>query len=325
MCPRCQATKDHFHIVVPETYEDEAADESDEEDRLAVDIALEDRLLYYSPSNPDVASLKRRYDDGRLDTQPFFQRYQVWSPKKKSRFIESILLELPIPYIFLAEDEANKTRSVVIDGQQRLMALFEFVSAESYSLSDVIKELAGKKFSDLKQEQRETIQNYEMPVITIRRESDPDIKFLLFRRLNEGATSLNDQELRNCVYRGKFNDFLKETLAPNSDWRKILRLKGKEPHKRMADVELALRYLAFRDQGYVTYPDKKTSLYLDREMSQKRLLEGDTKEFEKYTRQAEKDFKQSVSVVLSVFGERYAGRRFVAGDDEDPTGTGMRA
>ena len=130
------------------------------------------------------------------------------------------------------------------------MAIFDFID-NKYALSGLgplRKELEGKKFRKLDEDLQQRIEDFSLTVVEILKESEEDIKFDLFERLNTGAVSLNDQELRNSVYRGDYNEFLK-TLAGNATFRRLLNLKS--PHKRMNDVEFVLRYMAFREQTYL--------------------------------------------------------------------------
>src|SRR5262249_37860484 len=152
-----------------------------------------------------------------------FQRYEVWNEKKKSRLIESILLGLPIPMFYLAE-EPNKS-VVVVDGQQRLMAVFRFIDNE-YALSGLgpmKDELEGKYFNELSDDLQDALEEAEFSTVTILTESKPDVRFDMFERLNSGATGLNAQEIRNCEFRGPYNRYIID-LANTSDFRKILRL-----------------------------------------------------------------------------------------------------
>ncbi|MCZ2830782.1 DUF262 domain-containing protein [Modestobacter sp. VKM Ac-2986] len=306
-CPVCQASVDHFHLFMPPSNDVVEASDGDADPLKTVDPSGP-RLMYIKASEPNLSSLHIEFTKKRLNTQPDFQRYEVWSSQKKSALIESILLDLPVPQVFLAQEENNTF--VVIDGQQRLMAVFRFMQDE-YQLRGVTKTLEGKKYSDLSDELQSKLDNYELRVVRILKESDPDVKFSLFQRLNEGSISLNDQELRNCVQRGPYNEFIKE-LAEDPAWRALLRLKRRHP--RMVDVELVLRFMAFRDQQYMAHPDKKTGQFLDKQMSL-----GSTYK-EKDFRAAKRDFKQAVELARTVFGE-HACRRFVAGTDKRTTGS----
>jgi rubredoxin len=316
-CPVCQAERDHFQIVVPPS-DDLAEDEDDGDADEDLSVSSQVRSIYREKSEPDVASLKRRYDKGRLNPQPDFQRYQVWSKQKNSRLIESILLDLPLPMIYFAQQEAGPT--VVIDGQQRLMAIFDYLN-DKYALAGLgplKKELEGRKFTSLSEELQERIEDFKLTVVEILKESEEGIKFDLFERLNTGAVSLNDQELRNSVYRGGYNDLLKR-LAENVTFRKMLNLK--KAHPRMVDVEYVLRFMAFRDQTYLKHDDKKTGKFLNRTMEQGKLAyEADPSGAKKLAKTAEVDFKLALANVKTVFGEGKAFRRFSAGDEKNHAG-----
>jgi len=262
-----------------------------------------------------VATLRDRYKKGRLDPQPHFQRYEVWTPQTNSRLVESLLLDLPIPIIYFAQEEDEST--IVIDGQQRLMAIYRFLDNEYAlkGLGPLKKGLEGKKFNQLPEQLQERIEQFQLSTVEILKESDPLVKFDMFERLNMGATKLNDQELRNCIYRGPFNDFLRD-LASEPDFRKRL-LKLNKPHKRMTDVELVLRFLAFWEQTYLKHPDKKTKEFLNVQMEL-----GANWKAPKY-KKAKSAFKQAVASVWTVCGEK-AFKRFAPGDEDDPNGSWER-
>ena len=182
--------------------------------------------------------LHRLYEKGRLLIQPDYQRKYVWDGKKASLLIESILMNIPIPIIYLAQTEDGKIN--VIDGQQRLTSIFSFIegkfpSGETFKLTglQVLKEVKGKTFKELDETYQNKIFDYTMRTITFTADSDPDLQYEIFTRLNTGSGSLNEQELRNCVYRGSFNEFVKE-LASDPDYLKLLGLT--EADKRMQDV-----------------------------------------------------------------------------------------
>jgi hypothetical protein len=170
-----------------------------------------------------------------------FQRKFIWKPDRCSQFIESIIMNVPIPPIYFAEEIDNSW--LVIDGLQRLMSIKKYYENE-YKLTnlEIIEELKGFKFKDLPPKAKSILKDGLLRINVIKQESHPDIKYDIFMRLNKGAMTLNDQELRNCLYRGKLNDLAKE-LSKNADFLKILGLS--KPHPRFIDVEYILRYLAF--------------------------------------------------------------------------------
>jgi hypothetical protein len=220
-----------------ETY----ADQEDTEERPALDIPARDRRLVTQPFDFIVGSLEEQISLGQLVLQDDFQRRQVWDPKKSSRLIESLLLNVPIPVCYFAELE-DGTYSV-IDGQQRLTAVARFIS-NLYPLSGlrVRPELNKKRFAELEKGDQRLIKTRAIRCIVIQKESHPDIRFDVFERLNQGAVRLNPQELRNSTYRGTLNGLIRE-LCENATFKRIRR--ASEIDARMGDAEMVLRFFAF--------------------------------------------------------------------------------
>lgn len=145
-------------------------------------------------------------------------------------------------------------------------------------------------FKELDEELQDKIRYYKIHTITFKKDSDSDLKFEIFERLNTGAVSLNDQELRNCIYRGSYNKLLNE-LSQDPDFMYLLGLKT--PEKRMGDVELVLRFAAFYHSTYLNYkPPIKKFLNTDMEKYQ-HIKERDSNEL----RAA---FKNAVTIIKSL-------------------------
>jgi hypothetical protein len=171
------------------------------------------------------------------------------------------------------------------------------------------KELNGKGFKELSIADQRKISRCQIRVITFKKDSDPDLQFEIFERLNSGSVKLNEQELRNCVYRGTFNNLIKE-LAEKKEFREILGLK--DPAKKMKDRELVLRFSTFFFNGYQNYgsPVKK---WLNKTMeTHKDIKEANAKSL----RDA---FDKSIKVIKSLFGEN-AFKRFFKGDETNKNG-----
>ena len=230
----------------------------DEDEQLL--IPESERQIAWEPQAPSAFDLRHRRMRGRLELQPSFQRRGVWDDKKRSRFIESILLDVPLPYFYLAE--GNDGKQVVVDGQQRLTAVFSYLDNQ-FPLQGlrVMEELNGKLFSELPERFQTAIETRALNLILIKPNSNPNMKYDVFERLNTGAVQLHPQELRNCVKRGQFNDLIIE-LSSNSVFQQICGFSG--PHSRMKDVETVLRFFAF----FRSYPSYKKPLksFLDSEM-----------------------------------------------------------
>lgn len=184
---------------------------------------------------------------------PSYQRNFVWDTGKQCRFIESIFLNVPIPHIFLLEkrEDTRGKKYEVIDGVQRLSTLIAFKEG-ILRLRGLRKlpELNETTFNSLLEEVRTCfLEDRKLPLIIIEHTTDPEIQFEIFARLNQGALSLNAQELRNCMFHGRFNDFLLEINKKN-EYRALLRpfpkfkaaSYGKPDKSRMLDVEMILRF-----------------------------------------------------------------------------------
>ena len=212
-----------------------------------VQVDASRRRIYTQSSDPTVQGLYDDFKTGYLILQPDLQRYFVWDRAKSSRLIESVLLNVPLPVVYLAQESDG--RASVIDGQQRLTAFFQYIDGD-FALHGlhVLKEIDGLRFQDLDRSQQRTIQQCSIRTITVLKESDPESRFEIFERLNTGSVALNDQELRNCVYRGPYNDLIKD-LARDPDYMYLLGIK--EPERRKRDVELVLRFSAFFHSTYL--------------------------------------------------------------------------
>ena len=176
-----------------------------------IDLSTGKRVIRTKSSDPTIEVLHAKYQRGKLNIQPSYQRQYVWDAKKASLLIESVLLDIPIPIIYLAQNEDGIEN--VIDGQQRLTSLFCFIEGKFpdgkvFKLTglNVFGELKGKTYKDLDDDKQEKIRDYSLRVISFTNESDPDLQYEIFQRLNKGSVALNDQELRNCIYRGRWTD-----------------------------------------------------------------------------------------------------------------------
>lgn len=229
----------------PLTEEDFADDAESDIERPPLDIPAKDRRLITQPFDFIVGSLEEQVAQGQLILQDDFQRRQVWDPKKSSRLIESLLLNVPIPVCYFAELEDGAYS--VIDGQQRLTSIARYIT-NLYPLSGlrVRPELNKKRFAELDKSDQRLIRTRTIRCIVIQQESHPDIRFDVFERLNQGAVRLNPQELRNSTYRGALNGLIKE-LCSNAVFKRIRR--ATDIDARMGDSEMVLRFFAFHFSG----------------------------------------------------------------------------
>ena len=272
------------------------------------------RKIYTEQGDLEIESLLGKFKRGRLNIQPEYQRQFVWDKVKSSHLIESALLDIPLPMVYLSEEKDGKEN--VIDGQQRLTSFFSFIDGKlpdgnDFKLSGlkVFTELNGKKYSELSDELQDKIRYYKIRTIKFKKESDNDLQFEIFARLNTGSVPLNDQELRNCIYRGKFNDLLKE-LTQDNDFKYLLGLSNAD--KRMKDRELVLRFAAFHFYTYLNYkaPIKN---FLNHTMEKyQNISDNDAQDL----RNA---FKNTVQIIKTLL-DKNAFKRFYRGDEKNKNG-----
>lgn len=281
--------------------------EADDDTEAPMDESSRHRSLISEPKDYSIGELYMRYKDGRLNVQPEFQRHYVFDNAKASRLVESVLMGVPIPVIYLAEEE-DYTHSV-IDGQQRITALCRFHDNELRLTGlTVLTELSGQTYQNLARDLQNRFREGSLRAIIIKRDSDPDIRFEIFERLNTGSVNLNSQELRNCIYRGRYNQLLRE-LAEDKEFQQLFGRKG--PDKRMQDREAILRFFALCHNLTTYNPPMKR--FLNREME--RLQDITDQTVDEMTQQ----FRKCVQCTLTVFGE-HAFKRFYPGTSDDPSG-----
>lgn len=210
---------------------EEAEDEVDE---------IKDEVLTYSASY-SVFEYTNKLNKG-VFYKPSFQRNSVWNQRGKSRFIESILMEYPIPQVFLYKEKGREAY-LIVDGFQRLSTLNSFIKDE-FSLTDVQERFKGKRYSELEGDDQEKFSSRQLMATIVRQVNPDDVQTLyyIFERLNTGGQNLNNMEVRRAI---NYGELIKSLEEVNKDvyWRKIL--GKKEVDDRFIDVELILRIFAF--------------------------------------------------------------------------------
>lgn len=190
--------------------------------------------------------------EGSLDLAPDFQRLQVWKIRQKAQLIESILLQIPLPAFYFAEDADGSMR--VVDGLQRLSTVFDFVRGGSdkkggFRLRELeyIADVQGKRFGDLPAPWQRRIFNTQIVVHVIDPATPAPVKYDIFRRINTGGTPLNAQEIRHCMSKPRSRDFLKRSVQ--SPEFASATAGALSQQTRMIDREVVLRFAAFRLLG----------------------------------------------------------------------------
>lgn len=208
------------------------------------------------------ADLFRMYKDGILEIRPAYQRDIIWPDPAQTRFIDSLIKQLPIPSMCFSLDFKSQ-KWQVIDGLQRMATIIRFLTSSGWTLSkldDIDPKISGKPislFADKKSDLNQyytRIENLTLPITVLRcdydKPSHANYIFTIFHRLNSGGMKLNNQEIRNCIYSGPLNDFFKE-LDSNPEWMKINRMDGPGDY-RYTKQEIILRFFAFHDK-YESY------------------------------------------------------------------------
>ncbi|OGH96097.1 MAG: hypothetical protein A2X43_10830 [Candidatus Margulisbacteria bacterium GWD2_39_127] len=272
-----------------------------------------ERRITHVTKTPTISSLHENYKDGDLILNPDYQRYYVWDRQKASNLIESIILNIPIPVIFTSEDDDIEE---VIDGQQRLQSIFSFIESKFpdgtiFRLSPlkILKELSGKKYSELETSIQKRIKKRELTIIRIQSETQEDIKFEMFERLNTNITKLNAQELRNCLYRGPYIEFIKK-MAKHPDFLYILD-QTESDNKRMLHEELVSIFCAFLHKSYLNY-NTPLKQFLNNDMNQYRNISIEELNSLEY------QFKKSVDLIKTIFGKN-AFKAFIINEDKTET------
>lgn len=183
----------------------------------------------YKSSEQTIGWFKDRYLEGNLEIKPPYQRRPVWAPRQKSNLVESILLGLPVPeiYIHSTTSAEGTTHYAVVDGQQRVRSVLQFVGIDKeegekefngFSLEGLEEDSHWRniKFADLAPKKREKFYDYSLSVRFLKDATDADVRDM-FRRLNKFVTKLSDQELRNAIYSGPFIQ-LSNLLADDDYW-----------------------------------------------------------------------------------------------------------
>jgi Protein of unknown function DUF262 len=181
---------------------------------------------------------------------PPFQRAFVWSQNQCSRFVESLLLGLPVPGIFLFK-EADSGKHLVIDGQQRLKSLLYFVrgliNGKEFALTGLETKFGGRTYRTLDEADRARLDDAVIHATVFKQdlpEGEINSVYEVFERINTGGIKLSPQEIRSCICHGNFNDYLHK-LNENAEWRALYGPKS----KRLKDIELILRFMAFYENG----------------------------------------------------------------------------
>jgi len=227
---------------------------------------------------------------------PSFQRKYVWKQVQASRFIESLILGLPVPGVFLST-ESETGKLLIVDGQQRMLSIANFYKGvfgeRKFRLKGVQEDLEGKTYEELNEADQNRLDDSILHATVIKQDTPDDNDssiYMIFERLNTGGTVLQPQEIRACVYHGELNELLSDLIC-NTKWRLIF---GKE-NARMKEQELILRFFSL----YYNYVDFKKILksFINTFMSANR-------NFKRHSKQSLTDlFNRTIDVIFEALND----------------------
>ncbi|MBS9388301.1 MAG: DUF262 domain-containing protein [Dolichospermum sp. WA123] len=254
-------------------------------------------------------SIKTMLDSEKYILNPEYQRRKRWDNVRKSRLIESFIMNVPIPPIFLYEIEYSLYE--VMDGQQRLTAIYDFYKG-NFELKGLQywKELDGKNYANLPEQVRRGIdRRYLSSIVLLQetaksKEEADELKRIVFERLNSGGEKLTPQETRNALQNGKFNQLCIK-LSRNTYFRKMWnfplesegeeKLLENESYKKMEDVELVLRFFAYRHWDKIK--SSGVDKFLDEYLKQANNYSDET------SSELERLFNETIGLIYEIFGE----------------------
>lgn len=245
-----------------------------------------------------------------IDLFPKFQRRDAWSNKHKSRFIESLILGLPIPQIILAEKPKIRGKYIVIDGKQRLLTIRRFFSIDKddqfkplrLSGLEILKDLNGKTFKNLKEKSEfadilSQVENQSIRTVVLKNWPNEEFLYTVFLRLNTGSIKLSPQELRQALHPGPFIDFADEFSIASEEIKLMLNLK--KPDYRMRDVEIVIRY--FANKYYLNKYDGNLKKSFDNTVN---ILNKEWGTNEVVIRKDAENLNNAISFVIEMYGDK---------------------
>lgn len=218
------------------------------------------RTVRYDIRDIMIESLVNKFEAGQKVTEhskkadvinylyvPDYQRDLTWEEDRQSKLIESIIIGLPIPFIFVAENSNSAWE--IVDGSQRIRAIHRFVK-DQLCLKDLssLKSLNGYKFSDLEESRRGKFLNTSLRIIVMDEETTEDVKADMFERINRGSDLLKPMEKRKGIYKGKFTDFIYRYCRENKKYAGLLSIAKALEHRQERE-ELLVRFFAILDMS----------------------------------------------------------------------------
>ena len=288
-------------------------DTESEEDLTSLDSATFSQAVVFA-TDWTAETILRQLDKGNISLDPGYQRRDAWRADRKSRFIESLLLGLPIPQLVLAEAKGKKGSYIVIDGKQRLLSLRQFAAKpgsayQPLSLAGlkIRTDLNGKTLHEIEedpslQSDASAFQNQTIRTVVLRNWPNENFLYLVFLRLNTGNVQLSPQELRQALHPGPFVTFAVERSGQSKGLQKFFRIAT--PDFRMRDVEMLVRFYAFRN--FIEHYTGNLKVFMDTTCSSLNDQWETSKEFLISQADAMED---AIATTFEIFGDDNAFRK----------------
>ena len=282
--------------------------EVEEDDETKIEHPFDPEKIKVRTTSILVGQLVSRIEHEEIDLEPDFQRLSVWDSKRRCRFIESLLLKIPIPVFYVVADEQENWS--VVDGIQRISTVYDYVT-DKFPLSQLeyLSQLDGMKHSELSRRMQRRIDETEFVVNVIEPGTSEDVMFNIFRRINTGGMPLRGQEIRNALYPGPVREYLKE-LAETKEFLKATANSIKKA--RMADRECVLRFVAFYATPWEEYDANDLNGYLCRAMEHINAMTLERRN------SISKDFKKAMQAAYDLFGQDAFRKRKSQDDSRRP-------
>jgi hypothetical protein len=249
---------------------------------------------------------------GNIDLNPKFQRRNAWDDQRRSLLIESLLLDLPVPEIVLAENHEIKDTFIVLDGKQRLLTILGFIDHDKTKYwttpklvgLEIKNNLNGKTYQNMIESpdlmsERRAFDNASIRCTVIFNQQSDDLLYQIFYRLNVSTVPLCMQELRQALRRGHFSNFLMEITNDANNLQPIHHVLGlDEPDKRLLDAEIILKFIAFRLFGKAYNGNLK--VFLDNAM---KTINSNWKNYEAEIKKRYDEFNQGIHFLQKTFGK----------------------
>ena len=271
-------------------------------------------LIRIRPTNIVVEQIISRIKFDEIDLAPDFQRQKgIWTPKNKSRLIESLLLRIPIPVFYVAAD-SNEVWSVV-DGVQRMSTIDDYVN-DRFKLTGIqyLYNFEGCFHADLPRRMQRRISETQLVVNVIEPGTPEDVKIDVFRRINTLGSPLSAQEIRHALHPDPVRSLLKD-LANSREFINATHKSVKST--RMRDREFVLRFLAFHIGEPEQYANKSLDGFLGAAMRKINHMDGSTRDILSH------DFRRAMHAAHRIFGEYAFRKRYKHNDRKRPVNTAL--